>query len=86
KDDFAALHTALGSAPAAAAWRQRAEALTAYRAAMTEEPGADPDAILTTLLHLHALRALGPDGERERTSLHLVRAAALAGLHAERRP
>ncbi|MGQ0775402.1 MAG: lantibiotic dehydratase [Pseudonocardiales bacterium] len=86
KDDFAALYTALGSAPAAAAWAQRTETLTAYRAAMTEEPGTDPDAILTTFLHLHALRALGPDGERERTSLHLVRAAALACLHAEGRP
>ncbi|MGH3823559.1 MAG: thiopeptide-type bacteriocin biosynthesis protein, partial [Pseudonocardiaceae bacterium] len=83
-DDFAALHTALGSAPAAAAWHQRAEALAVYRAALTEEPGAaDPDTVLTTLLHLHALRALSPDGERERTSLHLVRAAALACLHAK---
>ncbi|MGI9001870.1 MAG: lantibiotic dehydratase [Pseudonocardia sp.] len=86
KDDFAALHTALGSAPIAAAWRQRAEALVAYRAVMTEEPGADPDAILTSLLHLHAQRALGLDDERERTSLHLVRAAALACLHTEGRP
>lgn len=84
KDDFAALHTALGSAPTAAAWRQRAEALAAYRAAMIKESGtAAPETILTTLLHLHALRALGPDSELERTTLHLARAAALACLHTE---
>jgi lantibiotic biosynthesis protein len=75
------LHVSLGNEAVATAWWDRAEALAAYR--LAGEAGNDTDAILTALLHSHAVRALGPDGDQERASLRLARAAALAYLHVQ---
>lgn len=83
-DNFAAVHAALGGR-VMAGWRERAEALAAYRTA-GELVGRDPDATLTALLHSHAARVFGPDGNQRRMSLRLARAAALVYRHAEGRP
>ncbi|MEY9875736.1 thiopeptide-type bacteriocin biosynthesis protein [Streptacidiphilus sp. MAP12-33] len=59
------------------AWAARAEALAAYRQALT---GAElgPEDTLADLLHLHHARVHGPDLGAERIHLHLARAAALS--------
>ncbi|MGN9779804.1 lantibiotic dehydratase [Nonomuraea sp. ZG12] len=83
-DDFAALHTALDTTPAAQqAWRERAQALATYRRTAIQDAGSDLDASLAAILHAHAVRARGVDDVHHRTSLRLARTAALAYLHAE---
>lgn len=56
------------------AHRQRADAIAAYRAALPD--GADTDAVVRSLLHMHHNRALGVDREREAVCLRLARQAA----------
>jgi thiopeptide-type bacteriocin biosynthesis protein len=58
------------------AWRQRAGALAAYRRALPE--GADTDAVLEALLHMHHNRAVGLDPDGERVCRRLARQAARA--------
>ncbi len=60
-----------------AAWSERRRALTAYRLALTDAD-TKPGELLPDLLHLHQVRVHGPDLAKERTHLHLVRAAALS--------
>lgn len=56
------------------AHRQRADTIAAYRTALPN--GADADAALHALLHMHHNRALGVDREREAVCLRLARQAA----------
>jgi class I lanthipeptide synthase len=58
-------------------WHQRRAALRTYRQAATAVP---VDTLLADLLHLHHVRAIGPDRDSERACLHLARAAALSWL------
>ncbi|WP_150244690.1 lantibiotic dehydratase [Nocardiopsis quinghaiensis] len=60
------------------AWGHRRVALEAYRARLSSQ--RDPDPVLRSLLHLHHVRALGVDPDRERITHHLARATALRHL------
>ena len=60
----------------ASAWRQRAEALAAYR--KTLDANADTTHILESLLHIHHKRYRGIDRDGEGTCRRLARQAALA--------
>ncbi|MQS36157.1 lantibiotic dehydratase [Streptomyces katsurahamanus] len=71
-----------GAAAVAAAWQQRAIVLSAYREELSAQ--RDPLTALGSLLHLHHVRALGIDADRERVTGRLARACALR--HIARRP
>ncbi len=58
----------------ATAHRDRAEAIAQYRRVLPE--GADTDAVLHSLLHMHHNRALGVDRDCEAVCLRLARQAA----------
>ncbi|KPI25026.1 Thiopeptide-type bacteriocin biosynthesis domain containing protein [Actinobacteria bacterium OV320] len=79
-------HTALQALPGgtevAAAWRQRAAALTAYRQQLAT--GHNSDSVLLSLLREHCVRALPVDPDHERATGRLARACALR--HRERQP
>jgi thiopeptide-type bacteriocin biosynthesis protein len=63
----------------AAAWAARATAATAYTARLTPEATRHtPETVLGSLLHLHHVRALGPDPQSEAVTYKLARAVALA--------
>lgn len=83
--DQALTLTATSDRPAdvAAAWHHRNFALVTYRQALAAQQ-RDPLAVLSPLLRLHHLRAVGIDTEHERATLRLARACALA--HTARRP
>ncbi|QSB06452.1 lantibiotic dehydratase [Natronoglycomyces albus] len=61
-----------------AAWQRRRGALTAYRRALLETHQAPSNAVLSSLLHLHHIRAIGIDTDSERACLRLARNAALS--------
>ena len=77
-DDWAGLRALPGGQAIARAWRSRDLALASYRALLTEAGGVDTDAVLTSLLHAHHMRAVGHDPDDERCCLQLARAAAQA--------
>jgi thiopeptide-type bacteriocin biosynthesis protein len=86
-DDWAALRTAPAGTAIAAAWADRDQALTAYRA-MFPSPHTDGvqfDDVLGSLLHAMFVRAAGVDFGEEAICLHLTRAAALAWRHQPKR-
>ncbi len=62
------------------AWEKRGVALTAYRSALDTAGTIRPAELLPDLLHLHHARMAGLDLARERTCLHLARAAALSRI------
>lgn len=74
-DDFAALRTQPGGDDVISVWHSRRRALTTYRTRLACQ--RDPDTALRSLLHLHQVRTLGLDSDRERVTHRLVRAAAL---------
>ncbi len=76
--DFAALRSLPAGESVLAAWRQRRSALTEYRT--TLRPQRDPGTVLGTLLHLHQVRMLGLDPDREALGRRLVRAVAKRDL------
>ncbi|MEU3185145.1 thiopeptide-type bacteriocin biosynthesis protein [Streptomyces sp. NPDC006923] len=76
-DDFAVLRALPGGEDVAKAWRQRREALALYRASLMDS-GADPTAVLPSLLHMHHNRAAGIDTAAEATCRRMARAAALS--------
>lgn len=57
-------------------WQARATALASYRRRLAAD--ADTGAVLESLLHMHANRAIGVDRDREATCRRLARHAALA--------
>lgn len=77
-DDWARLRALPGGSAIVDAWRPRDRALAAYRALLEGKEGVAPDAVLTSLLHAHHMRALGIDPGHELTCLRLTRAAAQA--------
>ncbi|SNQ46605.1 conserved hypothetical protein [Frankia canadensis] len=77
-DDWAALRGTPGGADIVEAWWDRTTALADYRTLLADSASMDLDATLVALLHAHHIRALGIDPDRERTCLHLARAAALS--------
>lgn len=79
----AALHSLPGGPDVLKAWQRRRLALHNYRAHLARQ--RDPAPVLRSLLHLHHVRALGVDPEREQITRHLVRAVALRHLALSRR-
>jgi CRISPR-associated protein (Cas_Cmr3) len=71
----AALRAEPGGESAFRAWDRRRAALTAYRKQL--EPDGEPLHVLRSLLHMHHVRAIGVDPERERVGCRHARAAAL---------
>jgi thiopeptide-type bacteriocin biosynthesis protein len=74
-DDWATLRAQPGGANVIAAWQRRRTALPAYRTQLAQQ--RDPHPVLRSLLHMHHIRALGVDPDRERVSHRLARAVAL---------
>ena len=67
-----------GGTDLAAAWTARSRALAAYRTALNCEDSPRPLAVLPSLLHMHHIRAVGPDETSESLCLRLARSAALS--------
>ena len=67
--------------PVADARRARAAALATYRRLLPD--GADTDAVLASLLHMHHNRALGINPDGEAVCRRLARQAALAWRHGQ---
>lgn len=75
RDDWATLRAEPGSDSVALAWERRRTVLAAYRGQLGRQ--RDPYSVLRSLLHMHHVRAIGVDPDRERVSHRLARAAAL---------
>lgn len=73
--DWAALRATAGGETVLRAWHGRRAALAAYREQLALQ--RDPLSALPSLLHMHHVRMLGIDPDRERTGRRLARAAAL---------
>jgi thiopeptide-type bacteriocin biosynthesis protein len=74
-DDWATMRTTLGGDVVHRRWQERRVALGAYREQLVNQ--REPLTVLPSLLHLHHVRALGIDPEREHQGRRLARAAAL---------
>jgi thiopeptide-type bacteriocin biosynthesis protein len=67
-----------GGDQVAAAWTARATAAAVYTARLAPEATRHtPETVLGSLLHLHHVRALGPDPQSEAVTFKLARAVAL---------
>ncbi|WP_405816448.1 MULTISPECIES: lantibiotic dehydratase [unclassified Streptomyces] len=79
-DDWAALRSVSGGEAIVQAWNDRSEALAAYRRHLPgpDTQGINADDVLTSLLHVHFVRAVAVDFPEEALCLYLTRAAALA--------
>ncbi|MET9958223.1 lantibiotic dehydratase [Streptomyces sp. NPDC006326] len=79
-DDWAALRSVTGGETILNAWSDRSGALAGYRRHFPgpDTQGIDADAVLTSLLHVHFVRAVAVDFAEEAVCLYLARAAALA--------
>ncbi|MFD5749421.1 lantibiotic dehydratase [Streptomyces sp. NPDC127033] len=75
--NFAGLRALPGGEDVVEAWRHRREALALYRTSLMDS-GADPAAVLPSLLHMHHNRAAGIDTDAEATCRRMARAAALS--------
>ena len=73
---WAALRSQPGGEAVLTAWEQRKIALADYREQLALQRN-DPCSVLRSLLHLHHVRALTVDPERERVTNRLARAVAL---------
>jgi thiopeptide-type bacteriocin biosynthesis protein len=73
---WAALRSQPGGEAVLTAWEQRRTALADYREQLALQRD-DPFSVLRSLLHLHHVRALAVDPERERVTNRLARAVAL---------
>ncbi|MFI7356231.1 lantibiotic dehydratase [Streptomyces avidinii] len=79
-DDWAALRSVPGGEETVRAWSDRNEAVASYRRHLPgpDTQGIDADDVLTSLLHVHFVRAVAVDFPEEALCLYLTRAAALA--------
>ncbi len=63
------------------AWQERSKAANRYAAELSAVAGPlTPASVLTSLIHLHVVRALGPDEEAEQLTYRLARHIALAAV------
>ena len=63
------------------AWRERSRAATRYAAELSAVAGPlTPASVLASLMHLHVVRALGPDEDAEQLTYRLARHVALAAV------
>ncbi|MEY9846332.1 thiopeptide-type bacteriocin biosynthesis protein [Streptacidiphilus sp. BW17] len=67
-----------GGAELAQVWTARGQALAAYRIALRETGGPTLAEAALSLLHMHHIRAIGPDEKSESLCLRLARSAALS--------
>jgi thiopeptide-type bacteriocin biosynthesis protein len=74
-DNWATLRAQPGGEDVLAIWQARRAALAAYRDRLAQQ--RDPLPVLRSLLHLHHVRTLGVDPDRERVTNRLARAVAL---------
>ncbi|MFF3640441.1 lantibiotic dehydratase [Streptomyces sp. NPDC002564] len=74
------LTAAPGGSAIVDAWQEREQALSVYREHLhgPDGQGIDHDAVLSSLLHQHFVRAVAVDFPEEAVCLYLARAAALA--------
>ncbi|AXE23731.1 lantibiotic dehydratase [Streptomyces globosus] len=79
-DDWAALRSVAGGETILNTWSDRGQALARYRDHFPGPytRGIDADDVLTSLLHVHFVRAVAVDFPEEAVCLYLARAAALA--------
>ncbi len=79
-DDWAALRSAADGETILHAWSDRGQTLAHYRDHFPgpDTQGIDSDDVLTSLLHVHFVRAVAVDFPEEAVCLYLARAAALA--------
>lgn len=82
-DDWATLHATPGAETVTRAWERRRTALAAYRTQLALQ--REPYSVLRSLLHMHHVRTIGVDPDRERVSHRLARASALRQTAHERR-
>ncbi|MFF4508985.1 lantibiotic dehydratase [Streptomyces sp. NPDC001401] len=73
--NWATLRTTPGADDVTRAWERRRAALSAYRTQLARQ--REPYGVLRSLLHMHHVRTLGVDPDRERVSHRLARASAL---------
>ncbi|MCY0932102.1 lantibiotic dehydratase [Streptomyces sp. H27-H1] len=75
-----ALRSMPGGIAISDAWKDRDRTLAAYRSHLPgpDTDAIDPDAVLSSLLHCHFVRAVRIDFDEEAVCLYLARAAALA--------
>ncbi|MDV9172218.1 lantibiotic dehydratase [Streptomyces sp. W16] len=76
-NDFAALRALPGGEHVVVAWAHRRRALKTYRTTLADH-GAEPTAVLPSLLHMHHNRAAGIDPDSEAICRRLARTAALS--------
>lgn len=63
------------------AWQERARAAIRYAAELSAVAGPlTPASVLASLMHLHVVRALGPDEDAEQLTYRLARHVALAAV------
>ncbi len=74
-DGWAGLRATAGGESVLHAWQRRHAALTGYREQISTQ--RDALSVLPSLLHMHHVRMLGIDPERERVGRRLARACAL---------
>ncbi|MEU1808427.1 lantibiotic dehydratase [Micromonospora aurantiaca (nom. illeg.)] len=67
--------------PIQQAWQERSRAATHYAAELSAVAGPlTPASVLASLIHLHVVRALGPDEDAEQLTYRLARHVALAAV------
>ncbi|MHC3474885.1 lantibiotic dehydratase [Streptomyces sp. 7R007] len=75
-DDWAALRAMPDGETVTRAWERRRTALTDYHTHLARQ--RDPYSVVRSLLHMHHVRTIGVDPDRERVGHRLARASALA--------
>ncbi|MGG2460146.1 lantibiotic dehydratase [Streptomyces sp. RGM 3693] len=73
-DKWATLRTTPGAEDVTRAWQRRRAALSAYRTQLAQQ--REPYGVLRSLLHMHHVRTIGVDPDRERVIHRLARASA----------
>ena len=81
--NWATLRATPGAETVTRAWERRRTALAAYRAQLARQ--REPYGVLRSLLHMHHVRTIGVDPDRERVSHRLARASALRQTAHERK-
>ncbi|MFI1201635.1 lantibiotic dehydratase [Streptomyces sp. NPDC020883] len=82
-DNWATLRTTPGANEVTRTWARRRAALAAYRTQLAQQ--REPYGVLRSLLHMHHVRTLGVDPDREWVSHRLARASALRQTAHERK-
>lgn len=83
RDDWATLRATPGAETVTRAWERRRAALAVYRTRLDLQ--REPYRVLRSLLHMHHVRTIGVDPDRERVSHRLARASALRQTARERK-